>query len=549
MTEMQRRNRLIWPDAAAFLAVATAIQIVVGNFTFPPASDEIYHLLAARSWLSDGTLAVGDGAYTRAAGYTILLALVQSVFGDSLIVARGLSTAFGVMWVLALFCWLWTIGGRAVAWIAALLLTADPEFLELSHFIRFYTLHGFVFLLGSWGWYSAVTRRFASPGAVAAAVGSVAALGVALHLQLTTMIGVAGLGLWTAIELGPSCIAGPRANRRRVIEGVVVMVLILAGIFVARAWLVETIETAWRIYRWAAVWAVGNQNNYLFYFDLFLGRYPVFWALFPIAALLAVRRDARFGVFCVTVFGVAFVLQSFGGMKGARYLYYAVPFFFAITAMGLCAVAASVRSLVDTATARLLGDRMPSNWLRAGRLACYGAIAVFLVAGTPAMRVTVKMAREWPLYRLEASTDWPDAANALKPLLVRSQVLLTPDGQQALYYLGRADYLVARMKVDESRSGSEFGMDRRTGLPAISTPQSFRRIMSCYATGLFVANISNWRHRVGGATDEVADLIESEMREIEIPARWGLRVFAWEHAGWSDPPPECADLPRRSGMR
>jgi len=505
--------------------------------------DEIYHLLAAHSWLSDGTLTVGNGIYSRAAGYTILLALVESVFGDGLAVARGLSTVFGLMWAVTLFLWLRTVGGRVAAWIAALLLVADPEFIDLSHTIRFYTLHGFLFLLGSVGWYTVVTRRFRFRGALAFTAGSMAALAAAIHLQLTTFIGLAALGIWTVIEIGPYALARARADRRVAIAfGVVALVSLIAAI-AASDWLGELVEIAWRHYRGAVVWAIGNQNYFLFYNDFFMERYPAFWALFPISVLVAVRRDTKFGIFCGSFFVAAFVLQSFGGMKGERYIYFAIPFFFAVWAMYLSGMVAPVRALVAGATASLLGDQASARWLGAGRIVYYVAIAAFLIAGTPALKITVKMARDWPLSRLQVSTGWRDDVALLRPLMAKADVVLTPDGQQALYYLGRADYLVARMKVSESNSGTEFGIDRRTGLPAISTPGSFQLVMSCYASGLFIASSSNWRHRNGGATDEVANLIESKAREIPFPPDSGLRVFTWKHADWSGPPPECADLP------
>ncbi|MFQ5467844.1 MAG: hypothetical protein ACE5DS_06875 [Kiloniellaceae bacterium] len=543
MTGAGERNTSLWLDVAAFLFVAALIQLVVGSYNHLAGVDEIYHRLAARSWLSDGTLAVGNGAYARAAGYTILLALVQSVLGDSLAVARGLSTVFGLMWAATLFLWLRTVGGRVVAWIAALLLVADPEFIDLSHTIRFYTLHGFLFLLGSVGWYTVVTRRFSFTGALALTSGSVAALAAAIHFQLTTIIGLAALGIWTAIELGPACVARARADRRVAIAFGVAVLASVAVAVAASDWLGALVELYWGYYRGVVVWAMGNQNNILFYNDYFMERYPLFWALFPVAALVAVRRDRKFGIFCGSVFIAAFVLQSFGGMKGGRYIYYVIPFFFAVWAMGLNAMVAPVRALVSGATASLLGERASARWLRAGRIGCYTAIGAFLIAGTPALRITVKMARDWPLSRLQVSTGWRDDGALLRSLMAKADVVLTPDGQQALYYLGRADYLVAVMKVDESNSGAEFGIDRRTGLPAISTPESFQLVMSCYASGLFIASRSNWRHRYGGATDAVADLIQSKAREIPFPPKSGLRVFAWKHAGWSGPPPACADLP------
>ena len=62
-------------------------------------------------------------------------------------------------------------------------------------------------------------------------------------------------------------------------------------------------------------------------------RLAVFWSLFPIACGVAVRRYPRPTLFCVSLFGVAFVVHSLAAFKAERYLYYAMPAFFCVWGM------------------------------------------------------------------------------------------------------------------------------------------------------------------------------------------------------------------------
>jgi hypothetical protein len=84
-----------------------------------PHEDELTQLLAARSLLADGTLAIDGGQpYTRAWVYTYLVAGAFRVGGEGLPVGRLPAVLFGTLLVLALFVWLRGPAGRAGAWAA-----------------------------------------------------------------------------------------------------------------------------------------------------------------------------------------------------------------------------------------------------------------------------------------------------------------------------------------------------------------------------------------------------------------------------------------------
>ena len=58
----------IYLEAMGLLALIVFVYLFGFTLEHSPVVDEMFHLLAARSWATDGTLAIADGEYTRAAG-------------------------------------------------------------------------------------------------------------------------------------------------------------------------------------------------------------------------------------------------------------------------------------------------------------------------------------------------------------------------------------------------------------------------------------------------------------------------------------------------
>ena len=123
--------------------------------------------------------------------------------------------------------------------------------------------------------------------------------------------------------------------------------------------------------------------------------------------------------------------------------------------------------------------------------------------------------------------------------------MLTTNEFHTIYYFGRYNYQISRYRVTETEFGQEFGRDPRTGRPAISALESFRLVLSCYPSGLFVGDPFQWRHEIMGISDPLADLLEASAEPIEVPTEWDLRVYYWGRADASTGP-ECAGLPAYS---
>ncbi len=74
---MDWRAHIKWVEAAGLFALALLVRLYLINDTprleYPPWWAEIYHILAARSWMANGSLAIADGEYSRASLFTISL--------------------------------------------------------------------------------------------------------------------------------------------------------------------------------------------------------------------------------------------------------------------------------------------------------------------------------------------------------------------------------------------------------------------------------------------------------------------------------------------
>jgi 4-amino-4-deoxy-L-arabinose transferase-like glycosyltransferase len=141
-----RRER--WAAAAAVTAVALAVRLI--HLDTPPFVDELFHVLAAKSYLADGTLEIADGSrpYVRARLYTMLVAGMFAWFGEGLVQARIPAVVAGALLVGVVYMWVHSVAGRWPAVISSLLFCFQPGALSLSQIGRFYTLATLFLWLG-----------------------------------------------------------------------------------------------------------------------------------------------------------------------------------------------------------------------------------------------------------------------------------------------------------------------------------------------------------------------------------------------------------------
>jgi hypothetical protein len=499
--------------------------------------DELYTLPAAQGWMNEGVPRIANGIYDRALLYTILVAQWLKLFGDNLVVARLPAVLFGSLLAVAVFWWTDVVAGRGAAWISGLFVALAELSIEMSQFARYYTLHALAFWLGAIGVYALATGELAGKGRQAAvAIGAALCLLLALHLQILTLIGGVGLGLWLAGFLLWRLLMNDRYRRYWpwFAFGVVVAPAVVGVVFS------DMIAATFTYYLRSPLNTVHHEGEIWFYHLHLIERYPTLWPIFPFLTIFAVAARPKPGIFAVIVFGVAFVLVSFGGQRTWRYLFFAMPFLFVIWGIALASIWHVLRDLVLSAIDRVVRPVAPN--LRS--LCCWtlliGSFAFLLLAnGGPARTVLrplgVRLGEGF-------SAGWPQVIPQLQDLVRDADVVVTSHELHMLHYLGRADILLSKERLTEF-SDTEFARDPRTGLPTVSQAQSLELILSCYGNGVIVTDtIKGWRAPT--VIDEAtSDFVVAHTEPIELPERAHIKAFRWDTPIAEASPTACAAIP------
>jgi hypothetical protein len=532
-------GRSSWLAPAVLGCIALAVRLP--NLDHMAELDELYHFFAAQSWLAEGQLRVADGFYRRTALFTIVLAQWLGLFGENLVAARLPSLIAGTALVVLVFLWTRAVAGRLAAMFAGLLLALDPENVQLSQLIRFYTLHCLFFWLGAIGTYRLVTSPSPAPGrSLLLALGTVVCFGAALYLQVTTLIGLLGIAVWLALALGLPWIARYPPRPR---WGIAAGLAIVGG--AAIAVLVATGLAAELFVRYRSVPLFGAEDRDAFwYYHAFLTiYYPTLWPLVALAVVIGLAYRPRPTAFCACVVAVAFVLHSFAAPKGMRYLSYASPFLFVLWSIAFAEVWPRVWRFLEDVGMRAL------TWLGLGQLGrpgVYAMLAPVLVLAVLANGAWVRTAAtifDFVIPPMKRQPDWAAARDTLAPWLDDAAIVLTTNELPTLYYLGRYDILISKSRLSEIPERREFGIDPRTGRPVIATPKSLALIMDCYPDGLIVADTGRWGNPAQ-LDDAVADLVEARAEEVEIPAA-GMLAYIWRQPDDARRAEACAGLPAR----
>lgn len=517
---------------ALIFVLALAVRLL--HLGDSPWIDEFYHILAARSWLEDGTLQIiADGReYGRAVLFTYLVAGVIALFGDSLEVARLPAVVLGALWVTAVFAWTWWVAGRMAAWIAGAWLALDAGAIVLSQFVRFYTLHGLLFFLGAAAVYALVVRRPERRIAFPLVAGALVAFAFADYFQITTRIGVMALGAWLLIFAVPSIARRARGARTLSLIGVGVVVFAagIASFLIFR----EQAALNWARFTAAATWASGYADDPFYYYSWF-GRYATFWALLPVAMVVGLILRPAAASFCIVMFAAPFVLHSFAAFKSERYLFYAIPYFFILWAVVLShAVPWLHRAVLDLVARGLVAVRAgEAAWVRIAHSALTGLLLFvmlgFLAFNNPGFMMSFRTMVPKETGRPYAQADWGRAAPLLRELAQESDVVLTTAYTKTLYYVGRFDFALGRDVVEDSRPGGEFGPERVTARPSISTTESLEAIVRCYGSGLVLVD---WGHLNNEyiVSPEVSRYLEQHADRIQVPGEHRLTVYRWRTA-------------------
>jgi hypothetical protein len=526
-----RNAEVLW--TVAVLLVAVAVRLIRLDHT--PQWDEMYHVLAGKAWLANGTFTIADGEYARTPLFTIITAWFMGWFGEGLVSARLPSVLAGGVGVALLFHFTTAQAGRTAGLLAVMLLCFHPLSIYLGQLARFYALHAVCFWVAAYAVFQICEHpKIERRTALWAGLGLLS-LVLAYHLQTTTLIGVGALAIWVALGVSWKWL-------QLLLRGASRVPWVLTGLTVAAAatcflvaWRTGFVEYLLEAFHSAPPWAEQNVGNRRYYARWFVNEMPALWIFFPIAVLIALRQRPRFAFFCTTVFATIFLAHSLAAEKHPRFIFYGLPFFFAVSGIALAAILPVIMRVLREVVGGAF-ERPPSRILLrwVGWLGL-GAILGFCLLTNPAASLSIRMLRysdaKWPEpQRYRGFADWKSAAETLKPFLEKSSVVLTNCDVKSLYFFGRSDLSISVTLLHETDTGKEFGLDRRTGRPVISTPESLAAVMRQHSSGLVVIEKPHWRVPYG-VPDEIADYIDAHLEPVSLPPEWRLLAFRWQHKG------------------
>ena len=500
--------------AAALIGSLLLLLLARNVITHPPEYDELLHVLAARGIVETGEPVIADGRYDRAELFTRVVAASFQWRGESLESARLPALVGALALVVLLAIWVTSRAGFIAGASAAALLAMSVTTVGLATFARFYTLHALAVAMMSISLYEATALNRSWSARISLVAVVLLAAAVALHLQITTIIAIGAALCGIAATLLVD-------QRQRVVDYIRArpvlfsMMLVVAVAFVViLEWQVGLISHATE----APLWAKDRANRPLYYVQQLATDLPLFWPLFPVAALAATTVFGRFGVFCVAVAVAALAAHSIAAAKAARYVYYALPFVCAV--MG-CGVAVGVRLLrrwvIDTA------PKLTTNALTIS-LAVFAVVLVLSQEGQRTLKLIAGKTAAQSLTMYASESDWSLAMPALRAAADAADIVIVSAGVKGLYYLGRYDFELNATAVVESESGEEFGTDLRTGRKAIGTPASLADVLARAGNKLIVVD-QDKLGRETGVAPAVVKMIQTQCKSLAVPSE--SRVFAW----------------------
>jgi hypothetical protein len=505
--------------------------------------DEFYHMLAARGLLETGEPRIAEGLYWRGYLYTQLVAASFALFGESLIAARLPSVLATVAIVLVLFFWTRREAGSVAGALVAGLYAVSPFAVEIAQFCRFYALQTLAFLVTTWLVVEASARTTRPATRATHLLGAAGLAALAVHLQPASYLGLASLAVWA----GPVLVL--RLLARSELAWTVRLSWLLGGALLAAGGFAFALASGrlgelWTLYREPQLFNLPLKEQYWFYYIWYLLLYPTLWTAIGVAAVLAIVRAPLLGGVATVVFAVSFVLVSFGGSKGLRYVAYAQPFLFILWGLAI----ATLLPFLGSAGRRLV-EGLEAALTELGRMArpvsriLIGGAVSTLVLANPFWLRTASMLADLPLGPETPDTDWRRTTPVLVPLLAETAVVVNTEELGPLFYFDRHDILFNPSKLGELpvENRVDFARDPRTGRPVIGSLAALEKVIRCTPSGLFLTPALHWR-RPYLATPEAVALLEKFAEPVEMPAGSHVHAYRWRHEP-SEADAICRTLP------
>jgi 4-amino-4-deoxy-L-arabinose transferase-like glycosyltransferase len=487
-----------------------------------PHFDELYHLMAARSWLAQGDFVIHEGRWPYVRGKDFTWQVVASfwLLGESLWAARVPAMIWGALMVVLLFAWLRCKVGAVAAWLGAAMLAFCPEALDNSAFGRFYTMHAVMVMLMAASAYALVHSASTLGRAALLAAATAIFAGLAFRLQEITVIVVLAVGAW----VGPWGVW--RLERRPLVRRgfVVALTLILSLLVALGLWHSGFGQRLLARFHTYPLWAMGYVDDSYFYVRYLWEWYKPLMLATPLLTAAALWRHPRPAGFLLVVALVGLAVHSFAASKELRYAFWVMPFLLGLWAIGGAVVLTGLHAMAMLVAARV--TPLTPAWRRAAGITAavtLGAAVLYSSQRTWAYIVARNLIVGSPAQSPFNHPDWATPRDRLRELTQTHDVVLVSATMKGAYYLDRVNFAVS---ISEREGRAEFTPDPRTGIDVIAEPASLERLMAEHPSGLLVIEWWHWRSP-WVVTDAMSDLIEQRTEFLPEFEPNGLRVYRW----------------------
>jgi 4-amino-4-deoxy-L-arabinose transferase-like glycosyltransferase len=318
-------------------------------------TDELFHIFAAKSFLTDGSFLVPwePREYTRAWPVTLLTALSFRLFGESEATARFFFALFNIIFIVVAYKILKDLFCQRIALIFAAASAFSVISIQVSQECRMYTLFQLTYFLMSisflkgfesakTAWNTTQRNRFKDiqirTGISIVPLLLAVGLGLfSLALQsLTALFGLVLISYCLCMLINLFITRNYRESAGTKYSVCLILCLAVAWFFSSelssRYLGIELLSHATQIPKWFST----TRGNFDFYRQVLTDSHPILWVIYPIGAFLGIRRYGKTGLFLVLSFVVPFLLLCFAfGRQSERYIFNVLPFFVVISAVGL----------------------------------------------------------------------------------------------------------------------------------------------------------------------------------------------------------------------
>jgi hypothetical protein len=508
-----------WSAAILAAAAASVLLVLVASprMDEAPQYDEIFHILAARGLLTDGSPTIADGEYRRALLYTHQVAMAFSAFGDSLRAARlpSMLAAIGLVGLLGV--WLTRRHGALAGLATGVFLATSSIFVDLALFIRFYALQLFCVAVFALAVFAATDSKEKSSRRYLWALAGTAAALVALNVaSWISAIAMAAIGSGIVLAWVDERWVTLRAyfdSREKIV--LLAAAALLVSVFGGLAfWQLGLLDLA----RSASLWATPRADSFGYYVGKFGSESSLLWPLWPAAVLVTFHTNRRLAIFCATTVLMGLLVHSLIAQKALRYAAHLWPL--------ICIVLGCAAAQVVIWGGRKMQDGGLRGWGPLVAVLTLGLTLALSEQGRFAAKAIVGTRAE-PHVSMETDPSWNEVVPIVKRHLSATDTLVVSNSMKALYYFGDYDYDLSATIVAETETGEEFGRDPRTGRRAISRPESFERVLRQSSRLLLVIEDGKFGW-FSGVPGNVADMIRVRCKPVAHVQASNVAVWTCE---------------------